>query len=56
MRSSYEIGDQATTDDGTLVQIIKVVSKGDRHPLYLVQDVNQSQFTYQTHLKMSSSG
>lgn len=56
MRSSYEVGDQATTDDGTLVQIIKVIRNEDRHLLYLVQDVNQNHFTYQTHLKMASSG
>lgn len=56
MKSSFEVGDNVTIDGGTTAQIVKVITSEDvASPLYLVQDLNDNQFTYILENRMSGS-
>lgn len=56
MKSSFEVGDNVTIDGGTTAQIVKVINNEEvKTPLYLVQDLDQNQFTYILGNRMSGS-
>lgn len=61
MTSTYDVGDHVVVDGGH-VQIVKVLNDDfddvldpSSNALYLVKDLNQNHFTYQSQEKMTGS-